>query len=78
MGVTGRDRVCQRFLRHFHLLAIDSFDDRSLTKIFGTLVEGHFGQGYEANILQTGKVRILGHCLLHHRDWVKLMYVSSV
>lgn len=41
IGPTGGSRqdVCLRFLRHFGLFAIDSFDDESITKIFSHLLQ---------------------------------------
>lgn len=41
IGPTGgsRQEVCARFLRHFGLFAINSFDDESITKIYSTLLQ---------------------------------------
>lgn len=41
IGPTGGSRqdVCARFLRHFGLFAINSFDDENITKIFSTLLQ---------------------------------------
>lgn len=41
IGPTGGSRqdVCARFLRHFGLLTINSFDDENITKIFSTLLQ---------------------------------------
>lgn len=35
----SRQDVCARFLRHFGLFAINSFDDESITKIYSTLLQ---------------------------------------
>lgn len=41
VGPTGGSRqdVCSRFLRHFGLFAIDSFDNESIIKIFSNLLQ---------------------------------------
>lgn len=41
IGPTGGSRqdICIRFLRHFGLFAINSFDDDSITKIYSTLLQ---------------------------------------
>ncbi|VVC44482.1 Dynein heavy chain, domain-2,Dynein heavy chain domain,Dynein heavy chain, P-loop containing D4 domain,P- [Cinara cedri] len=41
IGPTGGNRhdVCARFLRHFGLFALNSFDDESITKIFSNLLQ---------------------------------------
>lgn len=35
----NRQDICTRFLRHFGLFAINSFDNESITKIFSTLLQ---------------------------------------
>jgi hypothetical protein len=37
----GRNGTTPRFLRHFHLLCVDSFDDDTLTLIFSTISASH-------------------------------------
>jgi len=35
----NRQQVCERFLRHFGLFSINTFDDDSITKIYSTLLQ---------------------------------------
>ena len=48
----GRNGTTPRFLRHFHLLCVDSFDDDTLTLIFSTIVKGYFKRGYSGDVAQ--------------------------
>ena len=48
----GRNGTTPRFLRHFHLLCVDSFDDDTLTLIFSTIVKGYFRRGYSGDVAQ--------------------------
>ena len=38
----GRSPITSRFLRHFNIISITSFDDQTLHKIFETILEWHF------------------------------------
>ena len=45
-----------RFIRHLNIVSIESFEDSTLTKIFSSLVDWHFNQGFEAIFNRLGKV----------------------
>lgn len=51
----GRNEITDRFLRHLQILAIDSFDDNTLTKIFSTILDWHFSKGYDDSIARLSK-----------------------
>jgi dynein heavy chain len=51
----GRNEVTERFLRHMQIIAIDSFDDNTLTKIFTTILDWHFSKGYEEPVARMYK-----------------------
>ena len=48
----GRNGTTPRFLRHFSLLCVDSFDDDTLTLIFSTIVKAYFMRGYSGDVCQ--------------------------
>ena len=52
----GRNHVTGRFTRHLNVVSIESFEDSTLTKIFSSLVDWHFNQGFEAIFNRLGKV----------------------
>ena len=48
------NRVTARFLRHMHVIGIDSFDDATMTRIYGTILEWHFGHGFDGSVARLG------------------------
>lgn len=49
----GRTFITQRILRHFNLISVANFDDDTLNRIFGTILEWHLKkQGFNADILK--------------------------
>jgi dynein heavy chain len=52
----GRNTITGRFTRHLNILSIESFDDSTMTKIFSSLVDWHFGKGFDAIFTRLGKV----------------------
>ncbi len=53
----GRNHITGRFTRHLNIVSIESFDDSTMTKIFTSLVDWHFGKGFDAIFTRLGKVR---------------------
>lgn len=37
-----------RFTRHLNVISINSFDDETLKKIFGSITDWHFGRGFDS------------------------------
>lgn len=54
----GRNDITGRFTRHFNVIAIDSFDDDTMSKIFTSISDWHFSQGYDGSFLRLGKVGV--------------------
>lgn len=57
----GRNSITNRFTRHFNLISIESFDDSTMTKIFSSMADWHFGKGFDPAFLRLGKVSIGVH-----------------
>ncbi|KAJ8664279.1 hypothetical protein QAD02_005941 [Eretmocerus hayati] len=50
------NKITARFTRHMHVIGIDSFDDNTMSRIFGSIIEWHFGQGFDSNVARLGKM----------------------
>ncbi|KAK7080881.1 hypothetical protein SK128_002842 [Halocaridina rubra] len=48
----GRNTICGRFTRHLNVLCIDAFDDGTLDRIFGAIVNWHFSTQEESTVQQ--------------------------
>ena len=48
----GRNEVTSRFIRHLNIMAIDSFDDVTMKKIFGAVVDWHFGKDFDPEVVR--------------------------
>ena len=51
----GRNHITARFVRWFNLVGIDSFDQATMTKIFGNVLSWHFGNGYDGSFAVLGQ-----------------------
>ncbi|XP_041084991.1 dynein heavy chain 3, axonemal-like [Polyodon spathula] len=54
----GRNDITGRFTRHLNIISIDSFDDETLSKIFTSIVDWHFGKGFDASFSRLGKIMV--------------------
>lgn len=45
----GRNHITSRFVRWFNIIGIDSFDEATMTKIFGSIMTWHFSRGYDGS-----------------------------
>lgn len=52
----GRNDITSRFTRHLNMISIDEFDDSTLTRIFTNITDWHFGKGFDASFVRSGKV----------------------
>ena len=50
----GRNDISARFVRHLDVIGIESFDDSTMTKIFGSIVDWHFGKGFDSSFKRLG------------------------
>ncbi|XP_077979573.1 dynein axonemal heavy chain 3-like isoform X2 [Glandiceps talaboti] len=54
----GRNDITGRFSRHMNIVSIDSFDDNTMTKIFSSIVDWHFGKGFDGSFARYGKILV--------------------
>ncbi|XP_027629546.1 dynein heavy chain 3, axonemal [Tupaia chinensis] len=54
----GRNDITGRFTRHLNIISIDAFEDDILTKIFSSIVDWHFGKGFDVIFLRYGKMLV--------------------
>lgn len=57
--IGGRNFTFSRFYRHAFLLSLDAFDSATMNRIFATISEWHFSQGFSDKVTLLAKVRIL-------------------
>ena len=55
----GRNDITGRFTRHMNIVSIDEFDDTTMTRIFSSITDWHFGKGFDGAFVRNGKVRLL-------------------
>ncbi|XP_030655837.1 dynein heavy chain 3, axonemal [Nomascus leucogenys] len=54
----GRNDITGRFTRHLNIVSISAFEDDILTKIFSSIVDWHFGKGFDVMFLRYGKMLV--------------------
>ena len=52
----GRNDITSRFSRHLNIISIDEFDDDTMSRIFTSICDWHFGQDFDGAFLRLGKV----------------------
>ena len=54
----GRIEVPSRLLRHFNIIAIETFTDDTLRAIFSVIMDWHFSKGFEARLKKFSRVSV--------------------
>ena len=52
----GSNEISGRLTRHMFILSVDTFEDRTLDNIFGSIMDWHFSKGFNADIARLSKV----------------------
>jgi dynein heavy chain len=52
----GRNDITGRLTRHMNVIAMDSFSDETMIKIFTSIVDWHFAKGFEPVFSRAGKM----------------------
>ena len=55
----GRNDITSRFSRHLQIVSIDEFDDDTMSRIFTSICDWHFGQGFDGSFSRLGKVHLM-------------------
>lgn len=55
-SIGGRNHTFSRFYRHAFLIAVDSYETSTLNRIFSTISEWHFSQGFADKVTLLAKV----------------------
>eukprot|EP00794_Sanderia_malayensis_P008808 gene8808-9750_t len=55
----GRNDITSRFTRHMNVISIDEFDDNNLTKIFASITDWHFSNGFDSSFARLGKIVVM-------------------
>lgn len=55
-SIGGRNHTFSRFYRHAFLIAVDSYETSTLNRIFSTISELHFSQGFADKVTLLAKV----------------------
>lgn len=60
MGLLGGSNfIFPRLYRHTFVVAVDSFEDSTISQIFNAINEWHFAKGYPDKITSLTKVRMI-------------------
>ena len=54
----GRTKITQRYIRHFNLINFINFSDQSLSRVFGTILDWRFSQGFVPAVKQLSAATI--------------------
>ncbi|XP_057310450.1 dynein axonemal heavy chain 3-like isoform X2 [Hydractinia symbiolongicarpus] len=55
----GRNDITDRFTRHMNVISIADFDDNTLTKIFSSICDWHFSNGFDTSFVRLGKIVVM-------------------
>ncbi|XP_038073730.1 dynein heavy chain 3, axonemal-like isoform X4 [Patiria miniata] len=54
----GRNTITPRFLRHFNIITLDSFDEKTMNNIFSPIMDWHFDQGFETSLKRFSRIMV--------------------
>lgn len=69
----GRNDITPRFVRHLDILGIESFDDSTMTRIFSSILNWHFGKDYDPQFKRLGASLVQGTAEVYKRVTAELL-----
>lgn len=69
----GRNHITSRFVRWFNVIGIDSFDEKTMTKIFSDIMSWHFGNGYDGSLAVMGSKLVTATAEVYKGAMAKLL-----
>ncbi len=69
----GRNHITPRFLRHFNCIGIESFDETTMQRIFGSIMDWHFSRGFDPSISKYGRVIVSATAAIYKEAAEKLL-----
>ncbi|CAL8075896.1 unnamed protein product [Calicophoron daubneyi] len=54
----GRNEITSRLTRHMNVLGVNEFNDSTMMRIFSSIVDSHFNNGFEPSFQRLGKVMV--------------------
>ena len=69
----GRNHITPRFLRHFNCIGIESFDDNTMQRIFGSITEWHFARGFDSNVSRYSRTLVSATAAIYKEAALKLL-----
>ncbi|VDP72398.1 unnamed protein product, partial [Schistosoma mattheei] len=54
----GRNNITPRLTRHTNVLGVNEFDDQTMLKIFTTITDAHFSNGFEPQFMRLSKILV--------------------
>jgi len=69
----GRNHITARFVRWFNIIGIDSFDEATMSKIFGSIMTWHFSRGYEGSFTVLGNKLVTATAEIYKKACDKLL-----
>ncbi|RTG86185.1 dynein heavy chain, axonemal [Schistosoma bovis] len=54
----GRNNITSRLTRHTNVLGVNEFDDQTMLKIFTTITDAHFSNGFEPQFMRLSKILV--------------------
>lgn len=69
----GRNQITPRFLRHFNCVGIESFDDATMQRIFGSIMDWHFAKGFDSSVTRFGRTVVSATAAIYKEATARLL-----